>query len=171
MSLAGRVSCSMLNCFVSPQAFIWVPLFVCESGLWWVCVLKPPLTRLPVCACWPISGGWGGGCVGRHTWGLRLLVSNHHWVHTPYTDNWKTCVMMKGYFITLITYLSCMGGFELPVCWLAGRRERGPVSSTTCKMCVLLRGTLCAVCSSLRAVMGVHCSEVLHWAVCGQWLI
>lgn len=27
MSLAGRVSCSMLNCFVSPQAFILVFIF------------------------------------------------------------------------------------------------------------------------------------------------
>lgn len=57
----------MLNCFVSSQAFIWVSLFFlfCESD--WRCVhaLKPSLTRLPACACWPLWWGMGwDGLVG-----------------------------------------------------------------------------------------------------------
>lgn len=58
MSLAGRVSCSMLNCFVSVRAFLgdsftlglWTVTFVCS---------KAPPTHLPVCAREPVGGGMG----------------------------------------------------------------------------------------------------------------
>lgn len=62
MSLAGRVSCSMLNCFVSVQAFsddsfnlgLWIMTFVC------VCSKAPLTHEASLCSR---TSRWGDGVV------------------------------------------------------------------------------------------------------------
>lgn len=59
MSLAGRVSCSMLNCFVSPQAFILDVRFCLRA--WFVMGVYESPPQL-ACLCVPAGlseGGWG----------------------------------------------------------------------------------------------------------------
>ena len=156
-------------------------VFVCESGLWWVCMRALP--NSPACVCLPAyrrgGGGWGG--VGRYTWALRFLARNQP---SPHFTNklldylsvfscmwwWNATLLLSSLTSVAWRALRCRY-----VDWQGG--ERGPVRSEACKMWVLLRGnTLCSRWSSLSAVKCVHCSggcafsSLLCWEVQEIWI-
>lgn len=84
MSVAGRASCSMLNCFVSPSVFI-SSLHLKKKKYLWLCFLifvsqRPPHPNLLV-ACLPITDGRGGFCE---------LCSCSYWV--TMTDSIYKCL-------------------------------------------------------------------------------